>query len=295
MGVAAAAAPVPAGAQVMLGAYAKGGSQAFTDLETQMGRKLAIDFHYVGLGQTQLNAEAADIANGQMPLIAMTVTARKAKTCFTASDIAGGLYDVQLTAQAAAVAALGATVMISFVSEMTDQKSSSDCFYGAGWDQNATTITNAGAAYVAAQQHVVQMFRNAGATNAQFAFVPEGSAYSTFVNNVAEWKLFYPGSATVDALGMDHHYAGRAQEDFAADETVLALYNACVDLGKPCVLAETGASPSTDYIVTAQNTIPVLFPKMTAFVWDDGDFKLQGTGLSAFTTMGQDSHFQQMP
>ncbi|HEY5048440.1 MAG TPA: hypothetical protein VII49_10505 [Rhizomicrobium sp.] len=295
VGLAAATfSPVPAEAQIMLGAYpGNGQTKDLLALEAKIGRKFAIDYHYLLIGTSQLNREIWDIANGRMPYVDLTIS--NSKVCFTAADIAAGKYDTQLTVQAQSFAALGSTVVVSFAAEMTDAKPTNDCFYGVGWNANATTIAAAGAAYVLAQQHVVSLFRSAGASNVQFAFAPEGLAYTVLVNNVAEWTLFYPGPATVDVLSVDHHYTGKLQEDFASDDVVLAFYNACVSVALPCMLGQTGANPGTEFVSSAEKSLPVLFPAIGAFIWNNAVYHLSGSVLTAFTAMGQDPNFQLMP
>ena len=296
-------------AAVLLGAYvnlqAGGGSEAnFTSVETAIGRTLALDYQYESFNFTDLSREAWDISQHRTPLIAWDSNFPAAAGCATAADIVAGKYDSQLASQAAAIQALGKTVMISFVPEMTDAKPTMDCFYGAGWEASADTMIAAGHAFAMAQNYVWTAFHKANVTNVRWIFAPEGLAFSTMVNNAPLWTYFFPGDGFLDWIGTDHHYGGAAPYDLATDSVFQAFYRDAGAHNLPLMLTQTAAlagDAQTELITTAHGELPTQFPALRGFVYNDGGkqdtggadggFVLTGTGLTAFAAMGQDPYF----
>lgn len=305
----AAVVPPPASAQgrthngVILGAFVSGDRDNFIALEKQLGRVLAIDFTYKQWAWSDgLSRQVWDIQQGRTPLIAWSAKLNGKGTCVTAADIAAGKYDAQLKMQAKAMKSLGSKVLIDFIPEMTDRKIGMDCFYGAAWSADDAGIARAGAAYAAAQHHVVGIFRASGATNAEWVFAPDGQPFKNRGGGTPEWTRFYPGSAWVDWIGVDHHIGPGRRKAFP-DHLLSKFYRETESYGKPLMLAQTAADPDpsvqpdaqTLWLSGAEAAIPKQFPAIHAVIYNDhgkrNQHMLSGAGLAAFKAMANDPYF----
>ncbi len=301
-------------AGVMLGAhvgrqYDPTWQADFEALERAIGRKLAIDNDQedwaVMPNTSRINW---DIRNRRMPMISWTVSNHKsdpAAGCATADAILTGSYDRQFEKQAAAVKAFGAPILVRFNYEMTGNEAAG-CFTGFEVRENPSL---AGSKYVSVWKHVVDKFRAAGASNAKWVWAPGHKAYET-----GEWRLFYPGNAYVDWVAVDDYNKSDTARSFAADPGINAFYRTASGMGKPLMIAETGAvsdptqnpDPQTLWLTTARIYLKT-HPAIKAFVWWNNPGKLsredpeyggsgyvlQGPGLAAFRAMANDPYFQQ--
>ncbi len=202
-------APAAAGAGVLLGAHvgsegAPNSQAQFEAFEAALGRKLAIDNDMEDWGVFPDTARVRwDQRNGRLSMLSWRIIFHRSNPaggCATADSIAAGAWDAQLDRQAAAVKALGGRILVRFNYEMTNNEENT-CFTGFAVRQNPGP---AGAKFIAAWRHVVDRFRAAGATNAQWVWAPGHKAYKKGV-----WRTFYPGSDYVDWLGVDVYNKGR--------------------------------------------------------------------------------------
>ena len=108
----------------------------------------------------------------------------------TNSQITDGSEDTYLETQAAEVKAYGQPIFLRPDWEMNDS-----------WFPNWNLPNVTPAEYIAAWQHIVTIFRNAGATNAAFVWCP-GSGNT---NNPSDARLmaWYPGNDYVDWMATD--------------------------------------------------------------------------------------------
>ncbi|MDD5555924.1 MAG: hypothetical protein PHN82_01605 [bacterium] len=115
------------------------------------------------------------------------------------NDIANGAHDAYITGIANAVRDFGHPVILAFNAEFNLTTN----------PYNASHYGNDAGAYIAAWRHVVDRFRAAGATNAQWAWCPNYAS-----NPPASWNQpenYYPGDEYVDwlgTLGFDCNWAG---------------------------------------------------------------------------------------
>jgi beta-mannanase len=168
-------------------------------------------------------------------------------SCVLLSDVTAGKYDAQLKAQAAFVKAVPGAIGLRLFYEMTDSQS-----------EACANPTKSGPVFIAAWQHVVGVFRAAGATNAKWVWAPGRPAYD---NN--KELTFYPGSAWVDVVGEDVYNMTTAPEPFAA-----AVCTVGPSLGKPFAITETGAVGVTNQLAWLAN-VKTACPALSAFVyWD---------------------------
>ena len=313
IGIAAFATAGDASAGVMLGAHVgpepNPDKQAeFAALEKAVGQKLAIDNDHEDWAVMPDMARIRwDIAEHRLPMISWRIVFQRnalERGCATADSILAGTYDQQLDRQARAVKALGSTVLIRFNYEMTNNEENT-CFTGFRVKQD---LAAASTKYVAVWKRVVDRFRAAGATNAKWVWAPGHKAYEKGI-----WQMFYPGSAYVDWIGVDDYNKSSVPASFATDPGINAFYSATSGMGKPLMVAETGAindpkqhpDPQTLWLLTARPFLKS-HPAIKAFVWwnQKGRYKrenpdyggtgyaLQGPGLDAFKAMANDPYFK---
>jgi hypothetical protein len=284
-------------------------SQAkFIALESAIGRKLAIDNDHEDWGEfPKADRVKWDAANGRTTMLSWRIIFHRSNPgggCATAEAIVSGAYDGQLARQAAAAKALHVPILVRFNYEMTNNEENT-CFTGFKVKENPAV---AGSRYIAAWKHVVDRFRAAGATNVSWVWAPGHNAYVTGV-----WRMFYPGATYVDWIGVDDYNKSDTPASFAADPGIAAFYAATASMGKPLIVAETGAvndpgqtpDPQTLWLTTARTFLKT-HPAIKAFVyWDNGGkfarehggyggsgYVLQGPGLAAFKAMADDPYFK---
>ena len=110
---------------------------------------------------------------------------------YALSTIVAGAHDGYLQASAQAAAAYGKQFQLRFAPEMNGS--------WAPWEGSVNG--NTPALYVAAWQHVVSIFRAAGATNVRWVWSPNNGPTSTIPS-------YYPGDAWVDYIGIDGYNWG---------------------------------------------------------------------------------------
>ena len=312
--IVAAIGAAPSDAQVMMGAHVGNEDDPnpqgeFVAFETQIGRQLAIDSDYsVWPAFPNTQRIKWDMRNGRTPMQSWLVLydISNPDVCATAAAISGGVYDVQLAKQAAAVKALGGTVLVRFAYEMTGNKETT-CFTGFPVLNNPA---QAGQIYVAAWRHIVGRFRAAGATNVKWVW---GPGWYAFTKNI--WNYFYPGPGYVDWISVDYYNLIDTPAAWTADPGILDFDAAIAPLGKPMMIAENAAfddpAQSPDPQALWLNTAPAWLkahPEITAYVyWDSAaqnpppppyagtGYYLAGPGLAAFTAMANDPYFMAPP
>lgn len=298
---------------VMLGAHVgtahdRQSQEKFLDLENKIGRKLAIDNDHEDWSVfPNIDRVRWDRENGRESMLSWRIILDRnnpAKGCATADAIVAGAYDAQLKKQADLVKALGAPpIMVRFNYEMTNNEENT-CFTGFPVKSD---LVRAGGKYVAAWKHVVDLFRSAGATNVQWVWAPGNKAFEK-----NRWRPFFPGNDYVDWIGVDDYNKTNIPRSFAADPGMHAFYAAAAAMGKPLIVAETGAvsdpaqSPDAQslWLTTARDYLKT-HPAIKAFLWWDdagkyaqaqpnyggSGYVLQGAGLDAFKAMAQDPYF----
>ena len=296
----------PAAAEVILGVHVgppndPNWQSELTALETQIGRKLAIDSDYTDwAGFPDTPRLSWDRQTGHLPMQSWRVQFSEAEpiTCATAAAINAGVYDTQLMRQARAVKAAGSTVLVRFNFEMTDNQENT-CFTGFPVQDN---LPLAAQEFITAWRHVVDRFRSAGATNVQWVWAPGRGAYE---NEIA--SMFYPGPAYVDWIGIDMYNKTLQPIPFSSSGGVNQFYAWASTEGKPLMISENGAyddpsqdpSPQSEWISTAR-TFMKASPAIKAYVYwgaipptppPPPTYQLQGLGLEAFKALANDPYF----
>jgi hypothetical protein len=183
-----------------------------------------------------------------------------------------GHWDEQYTALARAVVEYRDPVLIRYAHEMNGH-----------WYPWGTENGNEPGQYVAAWRHVVDLFRDAGATNALWVWSPNilrGASSRTL-------KEFWPGPTYVDVVGLTG-YGVRERSPAVTYRATLKLVYALTD--KPILLTEVGVQPGAGKRAWLRAFGPWLKdnPHIAGFVWNeitrDDDWRYDDTesNLAAF-------------
>jgi Glycosyl hydrolase family 26 len=176
-------------------------------------------------------------------------------------EIALGLHDEYVRTSARTVAAHGGPIMLRFAHEMN--------LAGSPWGPGVNG--NTAEDYRAAWQRVVRLFREHGATNAQWVFSPNVDYGG------APFAQFFPGDAWVDWVGLDGYNWGSLKASgwtplgdvFGSSYDTLAALSA-----RPMMIAETASTESGgDKAAWIRQGllrhVPERLPRVRAVVWFD--------------------------
>jgi hypothetical protein len=237
----------------------------------QIGKKLAILHLYLQFTDSFPTTTLAAIEqNGSIPLVDWA--------CVNVTQIAQGAYDAQITSYAQSFLSFGQPVFLRWY-----------------WEMNLNTTAhqpcrgfNRGAAYIAAWQHIWNIFQQVGATNVAFVWSP---------NAGGDGAPYYPGDAYVDWIAgdnydRDHSGASSFKESFNA------FYNQWVGR-KPLMVAETGATAIDQYlyIQSIGKVVPRTYPQFKAVMYFDApgmapsNWSFDGNGIAAFKALADMPYF----
>ncbi len=282
---------VPATGTTYLGGYinpngtgsSPSGTAAF---EKQIGRKLAYNMHFYGFNQTfPGNAEADDIANGRIPLIAWNCGD-------TDANVAAGKDDANIISHADAIKAFGKPIILRWFWEMnlndTNNAPRTQCY-------DPTTDLPGGyfspANYLAAWQHIHAIFAQQGVTNVIWLWC--------VANAHGGPSQYYPGDSEVDWVGMDDYDTNNVSmaSTFFIQAEELSQFQE-----KPFMITETGAHATNQaaFFTNGASVLQSQFPWVRAIGYLDskGSFQnwvLTSTGLTDFTAFANSSYMSAMP
>ena len=199
--------------------------QAIQRVESQIGRKFAIDHQYYKW-DTQFPTVGAnmDRPQGRIPFINWKPQ-RNNGSSVSWSSIASGAEDAAIIARADAIKAFGYPMYLAFHHEPEDDLAT----FGTPAD------------YAAAFRHIVTVFQARGVTNV--AFVWTMMSWSFNPNSGKNVDSYYPGDAYVDAIGSDGYdwYPGRAGDKWDPLPNRLPSHPGLrVAHGKPWMAVEYG-------------------------------------------------------
>jgi Glycosyl hydrolase family 26 len=270
-----AASPAPAahhkpGAYV--GVYVPGspGSYAgITAFTARTGIRPRVVLYYSGWPERfQARFAATAVRHGAVPLVQINPTG------IGLAGIAAGRWDGYLRSYAAAVKRFGHPVILSFGHEMNG--------YWYSWGHRHTPASD----FVAAWQHVVDVFRAAGARNVIWLWTVNVIDASGGIPSPAAW---WPGSSYVNWVGIDGYYQ-KPSWRFAPlfGPTIKAVRKLTL---APILISETAARRS----IGQPAKIADLFAGVRAYgllglVWFDnnhkGDWRLGGPAAFAAFSRG---------
>ncbi|URZ07481.1 glycoside hydrolase family 26 protein [Clostridium felsineum] len=130
---------------------------------------------------------------------------------------------------------------------------------------------NSYASYKTAYQHIVQIFRNAGASNVKFMY----NVNNNSVGNNTDYMAAYPGNDYVDVLSIDGYNWGTTQSWGSSwqsfDQVFGQAYNALKVYNKPIFIAEIGSADKggdkSAWITDAYNKVRSNYPLIDAVIW----------------------------
>jgi hypothetical protein len=251
-----------------LGVIIPWSSSYFTQLDAfsqQVGRAPTIVGSYRDWTIPLINTSQLDgvISRGAIPQVTWEPwdpTQGTNQPGYGLSTITDGSHDAYIQASAQAAAAYGKPFQIRFAPEMNGS--------WAPWEGSVNG--NTPAAYVAAWQHAVSIFRSAGATNVSWVWAPNCGPTSTI-------SSYYPGDSWVDVIGLDGYNWGSSlgkwqsfTEVFGGSYDIVTALSAT----KPVVITETASADAggdkAAWITSAYQTeIPTRFPRVSAVIWFD--------------------------
>jgi beta-mannanase len=225
------------------------------------------------------------IANGATPMIDWE--------CGVSDQlIIDGQYDAYITKFAKELAALRAPVFLRWFDEpnFPTGTQATNCI---------GELPPAGPAnYVAAFRHIHDLFAAAGANNVGFVWCMGASGTDH------DWINYYPGSAYVDWIAADGYERSYTTEAGAYNQRFKTWYADFSSFGKPMIITETGAFPSSgfsdpqpDYLHQIDTETSVQFPLLKGVVYFDSgtafhSYALDPAGLIAFGHLSANQYFQ---
>jgi hypothetical protein len=193
---------------------------------------------------------------------------------FTLRDIANGRYDSYIAKAAGAAALWGHPFIVRFAHEMN----------GAWYPWGRERHGDSPRLYVAAWRHVVSIFREYGATNVLWDWVPNQNRSGRF-----PFQAYYPGDRWVDWVGLDGFNWSLSQRWETFTEIFASSYNSLVRMtSKPVMIAEVGSwEQGGRKALWVRSTMVRELPRFShvrAFVW-----------WSAKNVRGDDLRFNSSP
>jgi mannan endo-1,4-beta-mannosidase len=243
--------PLPTRPGSYIGLYPNGvpGSYAgVTAFTTATGIRPDVVPYYSGwLEPFQVGFAAAAANQGAVPLVQMD------PDNISVAAIASGRYDAYLSDYAEAVRAYRHPVILSFGHEMNG--------YWYSWGYQHTSPT----AFVAAWQHIVNLFRVEGARNVTWLWTVNTIHQRASVPSPGPW---WPGSSYVTWVGIDGYYFN-SSSSFASlfGPTIAAVRTLTRD---PILIAETAAAPASGQPAKIADLFAgVRLYELLGFVWFD--------------------------
>jgi hypothetical protein len=262
----------------LLGHFYGAGTIAQTD--ARIGRKPAIHLNYYDWSDNWASAQEtrSDLADGRIPLVNWE------PNDINFNDIISGKLDSTINARADGAKALGQKFFLDFAAEMNGDE---------GWGGHDPKK------YIAAYQHIHDIFVKRGATNVVWAWCPN----VTDSDGGPSTMSYYPGDAYVDWTGVDGYNWGTSDPDFdwqSFAEVFGDIYPKLAAKGKPIIIGEMASDEvggsKAQWIDGIVPTLKTKFPLIKAFVWFDIDkerhwqINSSSSALAAYARMAKDPY-----
>ena len=268
----------------LLGLYY--GDASITATATKLGRALPLHLTYYAWEDDFTRAETAkDLSAGRVPFVNWELFGGEL------DDIIAGKYDTMLAQRARDTKALGKPLFIDFGAEMNGDWSP------WGGAQNGQSADK----YLAVYRKVHDAFRDAGASNAIWAFCPNVTDEPRAAWNEA--LDYYPGDDYVDWMCVDGYNWGDTDGgNWQSFESVFAnIYPKLVAKNKPIMIGEMASAESGgDKAAWIDAMIPTLknkYPQIRGVLWFDvdkeTDWRVSSSPAAeaAFKKMANDAYF----
>lgn len=265
------------------------------------------DFDTSGSGLiAHLSRDAVpDIAAGRIPIITWQMHRYSQQSYSAISDVIAGNSDTYLQNAADALKQIGKPVMLRLGHEMNGS-----WYSWSGCNKDAATLVwtcRSAADYIAAWQHIHDIFEARGATNAVWVWCPAG--YDVPKNLPGHhWTDYYPGDEYVDWVCIDQYSQGA---NMSLSMTIGTAPGTSVygDYAKrkPFMIGETMNGPAvgatnqytnkTAYFNNMITDLKANLPYLQALVFFDskgtGDYRINSTPetMQAFINMGKNCYF----
>jgi hypothetical protein len=248
----------------------------------KVGRRPVIVSRYPNWSSPPFEAAALNAIwrRGAVPLVTWEPW-DSAKKGIPLQAIAAGRYDRYVRRSARAAVAWGHPILLRFAHEMNG-----DWYPWGRRDGNTPQV------YVAAWRHIVELFREAGATNVEWVWAPNANEQAgpsislPFVGGGPRhpfpFRQYYPGDRWVDWAGLDGFNWGKGGEWQSFTDIFGSSYDSLIRLtSRPIIVTETASNErggdKAAWITSAfRDEIPQ-FPRIRAVVWFDEAF----SGVSA--------------
>jgi len=180
---------------------------------------------------------------------------------FSLRTIIAGDHDDYIRRCAQQIASWKGTILIRFAEEMN-----------GNWTPWSPSVNgNSADEYVTAWQHVVEIFRQQGATNVEWVWSPNVD------DGRAPFAAMYPGDEWVDWVALDGYNWGPLKGEGAAGwKTPSEVFSSSYDIltsmtDKPLMLAETASTEiggdKAAWIRELWSDLPARMPRVRAVVW----------------------------
>jgi hypothetical protein len=283
--------PIVPAQGALLGAFVGTGTVA--QLETTIGRKLAITHSYSMWTADFTTRIAANLAGGRIPLITWEPWTNSVG--IPLDDIINGVHDAMIQMRAQSSKNVGGTFFLRWGHEMNGNWYPWDGFHNGA---NASGP----AKYVAAYRHIHDIFTSVGATNVLWVLCPNSDNVPNDAWN--QWTAYYPGDTYVDWMGVDGYNWGDIlpASGWRPFSMIFGtLYPTMAATGKPILISETSsAEAGGDKAAWIAGILPALrgsFPAIKGLVWfhinKETVWTVDSTPTSAaaFLTMATDPYF----
>ena len=181
------------------------------------------------------------------------------------ANVVAGIDDATVTAEAQALAGVDVPILLRWFPDanLTDVPATAACLGSAG-----------ASGYVAAYQHIRDLFAAAGARNVAFVW-----SVATSTEADQQFATYYPGGDSVDWVGADGDPAsGNESQPTAISSQFGAWYSAFSSAGKPMMVSSTGTDRAAQpaYLGQVLSDLPSEYPLIKAVVYFDGPDMVSG-------------------
>ena len=275
----------------LLGAFV--GTGTLAQLETTLGRKLAIVHNFFAWSDDWVARVPGDLSGGRIPLITWETWVNSVGIPF--DDILNGVHDSMITTRATAAKNVGQKFFLRWGHEMNGN------WYP--WDGSHNGANAAATAkYISVYRHIHDIFVSQGATNVLWVFCPNVDSVPGDAWN--QWANYYPGDSYVDWMGFDGYNWGTSTTTgtWQSFTTIASrIYTGLAAKNKPIMIPETASTElGGDKAAWIAGIVPALkssYPSIKALVWFDAnketDWRMDSStaATTASVTMAKDPYF----
>ena len=275
----------------LLGAFVGTGTVA--QLETTLGRKLAISHNFYGWTDDYTVWARSAVASGYIPLVTWETWTNGVG--IPLDDILGGVHDAMIRSRAQSSQAIGQKFFLRWGHEMNGN------WYPWDGSHNGASAS-ATSKYIAVYRHIHDLFVAAGATNVIWVFSPNVDSVPGDAWN--QWSNYYPGDSYVDWMAFDGYNWGTVQTGSSwrtFSSVAGTIYAGLAAKGKPIMIPETASAElGGDKAAWIAAILPALkgsFPAIKALVWfhmnKETDWRIDSSpqARDAFVPMARDPYF----